>query len=1658
MDKNLELDGRRSGRAVIGCLLLLLFPGIAGASSALLRDAGQGSPPPICVMTYAGKTDLKASSVTLSPAVTFILLVDTIPADQVAVLKKDLLAAYAPARGARLRLGLLQGGNLVFAGPFPTRARFKAALDQIPIAVPSVTPVSGEAITEALFANASQFGSDWSTAVFVGNVPALEPGSLDYAVALLVREFTAQRIRVRWLAATPPPDAWLPLFRATAGSLLAPDLHDFKEAFDSSGAFLQLDWTTSAPSAGFVSASSAIEDQSGAVLLNVPELAATPETMLPTIALYAQLRIKAAEASALLQQPAISDEMSQQLREDLKLALGINPRDPEALLDTAMLYEKFADYGSAAGFRASLAEVRPLDASAHAFLGHDYLIASDLDKAEAALQAALTLGPRAQPIIEDLARIRIARKDDRGALPFLDEVLSTDAKRQDLWFLKAQAGVRLGDSALAITSMEHGLELGGIHIEEVTSLLSLYIKARQGNRASQLANSTLASLPAETGVRTQFAADLEGLNLNPEALAAWRGVLEVQPDLPRAHERITRLLLGADELAAAEVAADAGLAVASHSVDLYLAKAEALERQGYLYQARRTLEQGVELVPEKELVAGLATAQDTFAGLAAPFYEKLAELPKLPSDERVLALQRGLIVALRDADYKHASSFAALLEASNHPEAHALLGNGEGAKDGAMIAGGMAALGFVARAKERVLGERFFVEYSRALIDHAGGLVDQKTAKQYLDGIEQYLQRVSSLEAMGKRDGQAVQITLSLQGKDGRRRTESVLSLLGVKLISGKAGITLDFGESKSQAKKQETLSALGIDQVGMQEAFQAGKPYTLEIPYERAAIYPNEKMWLDTFFAHENQAGGFAGLLAHSMRVARLYVGMSYLDHETIAQLLGAVDLKTLHDRYSDLFFAFAPAFAVHDGRAVCPGGTNAESIWERLAGASTQHPGMFFRALLEHDDGKLLAYFSTLSHLDRSRQEFFTASLARAERFYRLFAAFKERQPGSITTMRDTSYEDFLRSVPLTPNGHVDFPGSPAVWMAAKGHASAESKLAKLSKGALWVGTDVEDDVLQRLAETRYRDKTDQHAELDNFVAVYRINAHRSEPLDDESALLLAQHYNDASGAYAYFTDLTALKAADFRQFFALFDQLRTQLPSDANLRLAQLHALVEWICLLRQREMVTDEQAAKNFRYVLQRFASVGGSEGYAAASLDAVKTILEACKGGSKPASRDDVVRVCLAGSLSARQQEFQRVLELQKVPSLNALFTLYDAANPGGKSSVDDAALNQAASSLSTIDIPAKIKIAGKEKDELLRYNPAALQKVVVQLIQRSSTAKKAGADRDRLRRELVRQLESQVALALSGVVYAYFLRPSDLLVSEDSLLLRKHRYLDFGDRTHTSGNPESEFHPSSEGTGSYFSGGFASFGIAAGDAAGAGWKTGGAGGSEAIAAQIAAIRGTAWDLISESDLRLLGLRVAIAREWIVEAALHPEALRVLNDATMGLLSLSRRADLLNGISARNWPKAWEAITLPDLFALGSVYPQYVKTEIWTSPVTAALHTLSARNKGARLQSLGEIPYRSFGCSHPHWMPLAPYEEYERRFFPVENAERWAEFKLFLAFQADLAGIEASGLSGIAESLAAKAFRSVQMTDFRDWRSLQLGYASITAADVRRAMQ
>jgi len=80
--------------------------------------------------------------------------------------------------------------------------------------------------------------------------------------------------------------------------------------------------------------------------------------------------------------------------------------------------------------------------------------------------------------------------------------------------------------------------------------------------------------------------------------------------------------------------------------------------------------------------------------------------------------------------------------------------------------------------------------------------------------------------------------------------------------------------------------------------------------------------------------------------------------------------------------------------------------------------------------------------------------------------------------------------------------------------------------------------------------------------------------------------------------------------------------------------------------------------------------------------------------------------------------------------------------------------------------------------------------------------------------------------------------------------------------------------------------------------------------------------------LEESDLRLVSLRISVAREWILRIGAPPGAASALGEETQGLLSLTRRADLLNGMSRGIGEKVWASALLPDLFSRRQVFRSF----------------------------------------------------------------------------------------------------------------------------------
>ncbi|HLY16624.1 MAG TPA: hypothetical protein VKR61_05340, partial [Bryobacteraceae bacterium] len=972
---------------------------------------------------------------------------------------------------------------------------------------------------------------------------------------------------------------------------------------------------------------------------------------------------------------------------------------------------------------------------------------------------------------------------------------------------------------------------------------------------------------------------------------------------------------------------------------------------------------------------------------------------------------------------------------------------------GAAVLGGLEALAFIAHSKPKSPPERFFVEYAKAVRTRT--LHNDKAAKTYIETIQQHFQLVAAVEALGTRDHDAVKFHLSLADKKSQRQTEKLLNLLGWKLKVGKNATTLDAGEKAAQAKRQETTSALAIDEAGMQEALEARQSFDFEIRDEAAPVLLGEDTWRKAFYPKENLPGGFAEALSRDLRIAKLYAGLSVMDKDALAALLAGTDLKVLADKYADLIYFYAPALALRQDHAAVPGGSAAESIWEKAAGASAARPAQFFHALLEKDEGKVLAYYATLAQLDLAHQRFFMRNQPRAAKFFDLFRQSPEVSIGAGKETMRTTFFEFLREVPLDPEGNVDFPGSPEIWMVAKGQASPSAIASHLKKVAKVAAPDEEDEILLRLARTHYKSSQTNYSELDNFVAVARIDAHRSDPLDDASALLLADQFTENRAAYPYFACLTDLTYAQLQSFFKMALKLKAMPGVELNSVAGEFHAIAQLLCLAQESGALPAKQTAELFGQLADKFSQAASAADFAAASLELIRKMLPPAANDPDEAmralllARSAPVAFDLEGASyqadwgESRDIDFRHVLDLQKVTPLAVLYRLYDAAGSlianRGDAAKNIGMLEAASAALPVVEVPKTMHVKGKLRDDLQAFQRPAAVAEIAKLRQKSGKGKLNQKDVEKLCREVLADMNPQVRIALTGILYAYYFRAGDLLVSEDPLFLRKHEFVDLGGGEHHSAFREPpDLEVSSESAGSYLKGGFAGFSHIAGRVAASGPHR--AGDSEMVfAAQIGSLRATDWRNISDQTMLAFGLRVRLAREWIERASRSPELLSDLADGALGILSLGRRAALLDAVRAGDWRAAWQCVTLSDLYFLSGSYLARYPADPWDSPVTRHLRTMPAGARAAQLAGVGAShPYLN-GCDHPHLIRLAPYEEYERVLMPTAMAERVSEFKLYLLEYAGEAGIPAAALGAVAEPVVLEILRKAQMADMKDWR-------------------
>ena len=1621
------------------CVIFLAFWKIAAAlaeSPVLVRDATVST-----VQTLQGSVPARVTPITSAHDVTILVLADTLGADDPVRIRREIGSSLTTAflNGHHLHLVDVSGGD--FSTPLVTSAQLQAALKQLTVGKAAST---APALIETLGGIPANLPANWAHAIIVGRLPSFTKDDR-WVAAWLGELYRKQHVRLSFWSLDGAAPPWAQSIAGGGMGMVATgSFNALLSMLNDNSTYAEVSWETKLAK-GAWPYTAVFKNAAGDRIATVASLASSTGSM-PPLQAYLSARAE------LENSPATDEIVSQKV-------LSLNPADLDALRRVAKQLSAQKKAKEAAANWRSITEITPLDGSAWVEFGKNAYAAEAFDDSGTALARAAELGVKDPSTLEIQARVHMHQNDFSRALAPIEEALVSIPNQQSLWLLRAECARSLKLRPKEAESVERAAALGEVPALWTKDLITGYLEAGQTDKAIPYLHKAQSNLPADAPGLIEYATFWERAHQPNEAEPLWQKALGADSKSEAAYVGLIANYVAARRYSDAGQVSDRGLRVLPKSLPLLLAKEQALENTGDLYGARRFLTRTVSEFNSLDLLKRRAVLEDVYGGAGADSYLALLKA-LLEHDaaqiEIVETCRRGLIVSVREERLDTAKTFAEKLATAGDRSGLDLLApRSSASKDRIEVPGGADALEFLllghAHAKSDPAQILLTVSSVIANKNPPSASDSSKAGWQALGAsVHEYFQRIASLNALGQRKDHAYEIVLSLNDKPSKQRTQKAFEILGLKLHRDKESVSVKSAEGKSQVKKQDVMAALAIDEPSIEESLAQGKTYLLEIPFDSVPVFPSGEFWRKGFFDKESLPGGLAEAFVTDIRLPRLYSALNAMDRAAAQALVRAVSPKNLAERDSAGLWLFSTALALNGNAAEVPGGETARPVWASLAGTDPSAGVAFFQALLHKDDGRLISFFYTLSQLDVEHQRFFTRSTSRAQRFYELFRGSFEMRHGGDTRLTGGGFAQFLHEVPLNDDLSVDFPGAPEVWMVAKGLKVSSGSVAKMTrKLKRKAAPDDEDQILIRLATTEYKTAGHSQSELANLIVVARIDAQRTDPLSPESALLLAQGYFTHPGLYPYFVQLGDLETADYQKLLSLDTKCEGVDAATANLRLGELHAFLALAGTARDGGFLQPPLFLPLFRKTLDRFLAAHDAASVTTACLTFVSELIPYAKLSTQ--SADQAIRKMLLGEAApSRGKAYEQVLALQKIPSLDGLLSVERSLqNLNGPATVFDD-MQRAVDAFTVMPSPKDWHLTGDRKKSLELYDNAQALKVIAKMRLTAAKHKKnEGENLQKLATELRAELESWVELALVGRIYGRYLDGSDLLVSEDPMLVRKHEFVVLGPHN----GKQEWFQPagimiSSTAEGSYFVGGLAEFSIAAGQARADGNHVG----VESFAtALFASVRATDWRGFDAGVLSSFGGTVRLAREWIVESASAPDMRAELSDAARGILSLGRRKALVNGLEEHDWNTVWQSVTVSDLHFLGDALSEHAPESLWRAPQLRAIKQASQHSTEPDM--LGSVSPELSGCAQPRLRRYEPYEEYQRYYIPNLLAQRLAELKMNLAWLADNVAWETERVIRLAEPSADDLLTKLKMRDPWDWGAAIAAYRDLKAENL-----
>ena len=314
--------------------------------------------------------------------------------------------------------------------------------------------------------------------------------------------------------------------------------------------------------------------------------------------------------------------------------------------------------------------------------------------------------------------------------------------------------------------------------------------------------------------------------------------------------------------------------------------------------------------------------------------------------------------------------------------------------------------------------------------DPTGPVLDFERLLDGLDRLERELSRT------GER-GIAVAMAANSADRDALRNT---LVALGLRIREQRGVFTVEPGTGVSDKELRTLLLKAGIDTAAIQARLNTGETVHVAPPSVDVPLPIPFETWLSDVFDNRMSSSRLFSAIIRSRDASLLLYGVQTMTPDTRAFLVKTPGLvQWLHGR-APIVAAFGSAFRVAGGRAVMPGGAEAEELWETLADEKLIRPDRFVRALFSRDGGRLAYFANTLWTLDEAHARFALGlwigdRRLRQERFDALYQVFAQIDPSwSLTDspFHRPAYDAslLLSNLRLTDAGLLAAPAYRRLW----------------------------------------------------------------------------------------------------------------------------------------------------------------------------------------------------------------------------------------------------------------------------------------------------------------------------------------------------------------------------------------------------------------------------------------------------------------------------------------------------------------------------------------------------------------------------------------------------------------------------------------------------